>query len=110
MPSPNGRVPAYRLHKPSGQARVIVNHEHIYLGKYGSVESRKKYARLIAELASANGQAKADCRRRRQHGPDLGQASNFAATSQGQENISIGSPRADRRGSMAATRWTSTRA
>jgi len=57
MPSPNARVPSYRLHKPSGQARVIVNHEHIYLGKYGSAESREKYARLIAELASADGQA-----------------------------------------------------
>ncbi|MGO9110645.1 MAG: hypothetical protein ACLP9L_15600 [Thermoguttaceae bacterium] len=57
MPSPIGRVPAYRLHKPSGQARVIVNREHLYLGKYGSAESREKYARLIAELASAGGQA-----------------------------------------------------
>jgi hypothetical protein len=58
MPSRNGRVPAYRLHKPSGQARVIVNGEHIYLGKYGSTESREKYARLIAELASTNGEAR----------------------------------------------------
>jgi integrase len=57
MPSPNARVPSYRLHKPSGQARVIVNREHIYLGKYGSAESREKYARLIAELASADKQA-----------------------------------------------------
>jgi integrase len=50
MPRRNGHVPAYRLHKPSGQARVIVNGEHIYLGKYGSAESREKYARVIAEL------------------------------------------------------------
>ena len=46
MPRNNGHVPAYRLHKPSGQARVIINHEHIYLGKFGSAESREKYARL----------------------------------------------------------------
>jgi hypothetical protein len=43
------RVPTYRLHKPSGQARVIVNGEHIYLGPFGSPESQEKYARLIAE-------------------------------------------------------------
>jgi integrase len=52
MPKHNAHVPAYRLHKPSGQARVIIDHEHIYLGKFGSPESREKYARLIAEQAS----------------------------------------------------------
>ena len=36
MPKRKGRVPSYRLHKPSGQARVIINREHIYLGPYGS--------------------------------------------------------------------------
>jgi len=35
------RVPAYRLHKPSGQARVIINRKHHYLGNYGSPESSK---------------------------------------------------------------------
>jgi hypothetical protein len=45
--------PAYRLHKSSGQARVIVNGEHKYLGKFGSDESREKYARLIAELSAS---------------------------------------------------------
>jgi integrase len=43
------RVPAYCPHKPSGQARVIIDGEHIYLGPFGSVESREKYARLIAQ-------------------------------------------------------------
>ena len=52
MPRNNGHVPAYRLHKPSGQARVIIDREHIYLGKFGSAESREQYARLIAELSS----------------------------------------------------------
>ena len=47
-----GRIPAYRLHKSSGQARVIINREHVYLGKFGSDESREAYARLIAELAA----------------------------------------------------------
>ena len=56
MPRKSRRIPSYRLHKPSGQARVIVNGEHIYLGLFGSPESHEKYARLIAELAvSANG-------------------------------------------------------
>ena len=44
MSRKNGHVPAYRLHKPSGQARVIVNREHIYLGKFGSAESREAYS------------------------------------------------------------------
>ena len=52
MPRKRSHVPSYRLHKPSGQARVIINGEHIYLGKYGSRESREKYSKLIAELAA----------------------------------------------------------
>lgn len=43
------RVPAYKLHKPSGQARVILDGRHVYLGPHGCAESREKYARLIAE-------------------------------------------------------------
>ena len=49
MPKRTPHVPTYRLHKPSGQARVIIDREHIYLGKFGSPESRQKYDRLIAE-------------------------------------------------------------
>jgi hypothetical protein len=49
---PKGHLPAYYLHKSSGQARVIINHEHIYLGKYGSAESHEQYFRLISELSS----------------------------------------------------------
>lgn len=44
-------VPSYRLHKASGQARTIVNGRHVYLGKFGSPESRQKYARILAEAA-----------------------------------------------------------
>ncbi len=43
------RIPSYRLHKPTGQARVIIAGQHHYLGKYGSAISREKYGRLIAE-------------------------------------------------------------
>ncbi len=48
-------VPTYRLHKPSGQARTIVNGRHVYLGKFGSAERRQKYARILAEAASPGG-------------------------------------------------------
>ena len=46
------RIPSYRLHKPSGQARVIIDGEHMYLGKYGSPESWEKYRRQVAEHLS----------------------------------------------------------
>lgn len=46
-------APSYRLHKPSGHARVIIDGKHIYLGKYGTPESQEKHYRLVAEwLAS----------------------------------------------------------
>ena len=48
---PRKSVPSYRLHKPSGQARTIIDGRHVYLGKYNSPESRQRYARLLAELA-----------------------------------------------------------
>src|SRR5258708_6638462 len=41
-------VPSYKLHKPSGQARVILDGEHFYLGPFGSEASHEEYARLIA--------------------------------------------------------------
>jgi integrase len=44
-------VPSYRLHKASGQARTIINGKHVYLGKFNSEESRRKFARLLAESA-----------------------------------------------------------
>ncbi len=53
MPRKKSHVPAYRLHKSSGQARVIINGEHVYLGKFDSPESCEKYSRLIAELAAS---------------------------------------------------------
>jgi len=52
------RVPKYRLHKGSGQALVQIGHRRIYLGKYGSAESKERYRRLVAEaLAKGNGTA-----------------------------------------------------
>ena len=46
---PRQSVPSYRLHKPSGQARTIIHGRHIYLGKYNSPESRKKYADSVVK-------------------------------------------------------------
>ena len=46
------RTPKYRLHKASGQALVQLNGRRIYLGKYGSPESKERYRRLVAEWLS----------------------------------------------------------
>lgn len=44
------KVPSYSLHKPSGRAVVKIKGRSIYLGTYGSEESRENYARIIADL------------------------------------------------------------
>jgi integrase len=54
---PRSRVPSYRLHKPSGQAVVTVRtaageRHDVYLGEYDSPDSRREYARIVAELAT----------------------------------------------------------
>lgn len=43
------RVPSYRLHKARGCAVVTLDGRNVYLGPYGSPESRAKYNRLVAE-------------------------------------------------------------
>ena len=50
------RSPAYRLHKPSGQAVVTLDGRDFYLGRHGAPESRAEYDRLIAEWL-ANGRS-----------------------------------------------------
>jgi len=47
------RIPAYRLHRPSGQAVVRIDGKDFYLGRYGTVESRAEYDRVIAEWLAA---------------------------------------------------------
>jgi integrase len=44
------KIPTYRLHRPSGQARVIIDGRHVYLGPYGSEESKAEYDRLVRKL------------------------------------------------------------
>jgi hypothetical protein len=46
-------VPAYREHKPSGQARVIIDGKQVYLGRFGTPESWEKYNQLVAERIAA---------------------------------------------------------
>jgi len=45
------RVPKYRQH-PNGQAYVQVDGRRIYLGRYGSGESMRRYQRLKGQLAA----------------------------------------------------------
>ena len=42
------RTPSLRHHKPSGQAVVTLDSRDIYLGRFGSPESRAEYDRLLA--------------------------------------------------------------
>ena len=51
-------VPAYRFHKSTGLAVVTIRlpggcRRDVYLGKHNTDESRREYARLVAELATA---------------------------------------------------------
>ena len=55
MPRRNLTPPRYGRHRPTDQARVVVNGKSHYLGRYGSPESRKKYAQLVARWEAARG-------------------------------------------------------
>lgn len=46
--------PAYRHFRPRNLAFVELGGRRIYLGKYGSPESKEKYHRILAERAAAN--------------------------------------------------------
>jgi integrase len=49
MPKLSNKLPSYRLHKPSGRAVVTIAGKTIYLGKFGTPESREEYDRVLAE-------------------------------------------------------------
>ena len=53
MPKLTTRTPKYRRHKASGQAVVALAGRDIYLGQYGTPESKAEYSRLIAEWHSS---------------------------------------------------------
>ena len=48
MPTKARKGPAYRLHKPTGQAVVRLNGRDFYLGKHGSEASHEVYRRTVA--------------------------------------------------------------
>lgn len=52
MPTLKHRLPKYRLHKKSGQAIVTLNGHDIYLGKYKSASSKRKYEQVTGEWQS----------------------------------------------------------
>jgi integrase len=45
-------VPAYQLHRGSGQAKVRIDGKDIYLGPHGSPESRERYEEIVRKLLS----------------------------------------------------------
>jgi integrase len=49
MSSKQAAIPAYRRHKPSGQAVVTLNGRDCYLGRFGSPESKLEYDRVTSE-------------------------------------------------------------
>ena len=49
MPKLTRKLPSYRLHKASGQGVITLNGKDVYLGTYGSAESRSEYDRIVAE-------------------------------------------------------------
>jgi integrase len=51
MPARSALVPQYCLHKPSGRAYVRIHGKVVYVGEYGSADSKQEYGLLIAELA-----------------------------------------------------------
>jgi len=54
------RMPKYSKHKASGQARVRIDGRTIYLGKYDSPDSHRKYDALIARWLSGEKPASPD--------------------------------------------------
>src|SRR5882724_7887372 len=49
------RLPSYRKHTATGQARVTIRGKTFYLGRFGSPQSQKLYSTLIQEHLSNTG-------------------------------------------------------
>lgn len=54
---PRQNIPSYRLHKPTGQAIVVLRGKMFYLGQYKSKASKEEYNALIAEYLANHRQA-----------------------------------------------------
>jgi len=57
MPKLQNRPPSYRHHRRSGQAVVTVHGRDVYLGAFGSPESKAAYGRAIADWAARSDEA-----------------------------------------------------
>ncbi len=55
-------IPSYRLHKATGQARVIIDGRHHYLGPHGSAESKARYEDLVRKLITDRAAAEMQAR------------------------------------------------
>lgn len=62
MPRPRAHIPAYGLHKPTGQARVRIGGKDHYLGPHGSEESKREYERLVRKLVTDRAAAEVQAR------------------------------------------------
>lgn len=51
MPRLRHRVPKYAHHKATNQARIRVNGKTVWLGVFGSAESKARYAEVVARIA-----------------------------------------------------------
>ena len=47
------RIPSYCRHRGTGQAYVVLSGKTIYLGKYGTAESKAEYHRQVGEWQTA---------------------------------------------------------
>ena len=58
MPRANKPVPSYRMHKATGQPVVTIpgptGRRDVYLGRYGSPESKIEYTRIIAQVQAGD--------------------------------------------------------
>src|SRR5215211_3717226 len=50
-----GQLPAYRLHKQSGQAIITLSGHDFLLGKHGTAPSKQEYRRLTGEWLASRG-------------------------------------------------------
>jgi hypothetical protein len=64
------RTPSYRLYKPTGLAVVTLGGRDLYLGRFGTPESKAEYDRVIAEWL-ANGRRPGVVAAGGRAGPDL---------------------------------------
>lgn len=46
------KPPKYSHHVTSDRARVVWRGRHMWLGKYGTPESKQKYARFVSAIAT----------------------------------------------------------